>query len=93
MGASAVLGLEGSRGPHERASEAVVSFSSNEGRGWMWPAAALEANSDGDGKGPRRSSVGVAGMGCRRPDLAGSEHGRLVAAAVELLASWRERER
>ena len=87
MGASAVLGLGGSRGPHERAGEAWSSFSSNQGIGRRWLAAALEANSDGDGKGRCRSSVGVVGMGFPQPDLAGSEHGQLVAAAVELLAS------
>ena len=67
MGASAVLGLGGSSGPpHER--QAWSTFSSNKGIGRRWLAAALEANSDGDGKGRCRSSVGVVGMGFLRPD-------------------------
>ena len=86
LGAIAVLVLGGSSvQPHER--QAWSTFSSNKGIGRRWLAAALEANSDGDGEGRCRSSAGVAGMSCPWPDLARSEHGRLVAAAVELLAS------
>mgnify|MGYP006968180169 CR=1 FL=1 len=67
MGASGGLGLGGSRGPpHER--QAGLSGSSNEGTGRRWLAAALEANSDGDGEGWCRSNAGVVGMGFPRAD-------------------------
>ena len=87
MGASAVLGLGGSRGPHERAREAWSSFSSNQGIGRRWLAAALEANSDGDGEGRCRSNAGVVGMGFPRPDPSMDDSWR------RLWSSWRPEER